>query len=50
MRSLCGELDPADFARVGVTGKRVRLESMTWCFLECSSQIGAQGLEFEEMK
>lgn len=30
MRFLCGELGPADCARVDETGRRVKPESMTW--------------------
>jgi hypothetical protein len=47
MRSLYGELGPADFARVWVTGRRVKLESMTWCFFECSGYFKVEDQELE---
>ena len=42
--SLSGVWGPADFARVGVTGCRVKLESMTWWTRNCSGREEGQEL------
>lgn len=47
--SSIGSLGPADFARVGVRGERVKTESITLCFGKRSepNEVSGQGSESE---